>query len=69
MKIAAFVLGLMALASPVMASDITRIQLDSANVPEIGLAQGSGVNITLFPQGELSRTDGWMTPLGLWFDC
>jgi hypothetical protein len=68
MKIAAFVLGLMALASPVMASDITRIQLEGANVPEIGLAQGSGVNITFIPTGRIIQKVWLDDPTWVVFD-
>lgn len=50
MKIAATVVfGLAVLAPSAFADDIARVQLDSSKIPEIGLAQGSGVNITFIP--------------------
>lgn len=52
MKIAATVVfGLAILTPSAFANDITRVQLDSSKIPEIGLAQGSGVNITFIPTG------------------
>lgn len=53
MRIIALVAGLLILAPSTFASDITRVQLDSPRIPEIGLAQGSGVNITFIPTGRI----------------
>jgi hypothetical protein len=68
MKIVAFALGLLALGSPVIASDITRITLEGASVPEIGLAQGSGVNITFIPAGRIIQKVWLDDPTWVVFD-
>lgn len=44
-----YVIGLLLLCQPVLASDIVQIPLNSTETPLIGLAPGSGVNITFIP--------------------
>lgn len=44
-----YVIGLLLLCQPVLASDIVRVPLNSTETPLIGLAPGSGVNITFIP--------------------
>jgi hypothetical protein len=44
-----FVIGLLLLCQSVLASDIVQVPLDSTETPLIGLAPGSGVNITFIP--------------------
>jgi hypothetical protein len=67
-KIIVGVLGVMILAPSAIAEDITRIRLDSANVPEIGLAQGSGVNITFIPAGRIIQKVWLDDPTWIVFD-
>lgn len=44
-----YVIGLLLLCQSVLASDIVQVPLNSTETPLIGLAQGSGVNITFIP--------------------
>lgn len=44
-----YVIGLLLLCQSVLASDIVRVPLNSTETPLIGLAPGSGVNITFIP--------------------
>ncbi|MFP4410667.1 hypothetical protein [Coleofasciculus sp.] len=44
-----FVIGLLLLCQSVLASDIVQVPLNSTETPLIGLAPGSGVNITFIP--------------------
>lgn len=44
-----YVIGLLLLCQSVLASDIVQVPLNSTETPLIGLAPGSGVNITFIP--------------------
>lgn len=70
MKIIALIAGLLVFAQieSAIASDISRIRLDDANVPEIGLAQGSGVSITFIPTGRIIQKVWLDDPTWVVFD-